>query len=425
MDNRDGRIVMRQKSILVLCLIVVSLILVQDQSVFAQKVDTPQTLGIVLTSNTPFNYKDVDGKTVVVGEVANTKSYPVSGIKVAVGFYDANSNNPLETTTGTTILEVIPPFGKSPYMIKSPSPNSAINSVSVNLLGFSSSPEKESLLSFDLDNLKIGEKLSLSGKITNNGKLDSTNTKIYLISYDSFTPPRVLGIATTEIAGAIKVGVSQNFNFNIPHDTRATIFKIVAESKDYTSGLLDITSPSPITTPSLAPKDTTPPKILQPTDIEIDAEDQKGAQVTYGVLGIDDTDQIVKPSCTPSSGSFFAVGDTKVVCSAKDNAGNKAQQVSFTVTVNPLGVKIPEWIKNVAAFWCDDKIDDASFVEGVQYLIDNDIIRVSGTSSGDGSSQDIPVWIKNNACWWSQGQIIDAEFAAGLEFLISQGILRV
>jgi hypothetical protein len=208
---------------------------------FSQKVDTPQTLGIVLTSNAPFNYKDADGTTVVLGEVSNTKSFPVSGVKVWVGFYDENSDKPLETTIGTTILEVIPPFGKSPYMIKSPSPNSKITNVSVNLLGFSSSPDKKSLLSFALDNLNIGENLSLSGKITNHGKLNSTNTKIYLISYDPFTPPRVLGIATTEIDDVIKVGDSHDFNFNVPRDARATIFKIVAESKDYSSGLVDVT----------------------------------------------------------------------------------------------------------------------------------------------------------------------------------------
>jgi plastocyanin len=184
-----------------------------------------------------------------------------------------------------------------------------------------------------------------------------------------------------------------------------------------------VSTPTP--TPIPTPRDTIAPKILQPTDIEVDAEDQNGARVTYEVLAIDDTDQLVRPSCSPSSGSFFAVGDTRVNCSAMDKSGNRAQQVSFTVTVNPIGVVIPSWVKNVASFWCDDKIDDSSFVEGVQYLIDNDIIHVSGTSSGFGSSQSIPSWIKNNACWWSAGQIADADFASGLEYLISQGILRV
>ncbi len=227
-----------KKAILVLFLV---FILFPITTSFSQKIDTPPSLGIVLTSIAPFNYKDADGSTVVLGEVSNTKSFPVSGVKIWVGFYDNNNDKPLETIIGTTILEVIPPFGKSPYMIKSPSPNSAITSVSVNLLGFSSSPEKKSVLKFDLDTLNIGEKLSLSGKITNNGQLNSTNTKIYLISYDPFTPPRVLGIVKTEIIDPIKVGGSTNFNFNVPHDTRATIFKIIAESKDYSSGIVDVT----------------------------------------------------------------------------------------------------------------------------------------------------------------------------------------
>jgi len=86
---------------------------------------------------------------------------------------------------------------------------------------------------------------------------------------------------------------------------------------------------------------------------------------------------------------------------------------------------IPSWIKTVAGYWCEDKLDDSSFVEGIKYLIDNDIIVVSTTSSGYGGSQNIPSWIKNNACWWSQDLIADGEFASGLEYLISSGIIHI
>ena len=86
---------------------------------------------------------------------------------------------------------------------------------------------------------------------------------------------------------------------------------------------------------------------------------------------------------------------------------------------------IPSWIKDVAGFWCEDLIDDASFIEGIQYLIDIDIITVTATSSGSAGSQNIPSWINNNACWWSQGLIGDEDFAGGLEFLISTGIINI
>ena len=203
-------------------------------------VDKEPTLGIVLTSFTPFNYKAEDGSTIILGEIENTKNFPVSGIKIWAGFYDDISKNPLESTIGTSILEVIPPFGKSPYMIKSPSSNSAITSVSVNLLGFNSSPEKKSELSLVLDTLEIVDNLSLSGKLTNNGDLNATDTKIHLISYDVFVPPRVLAIATIDLENELETGATYDFEFAAPHDSRASSFKIVAESINYSTGLMDV-----------------------------------------------------------------------------------------------------------------------------------------------------------------------------------------
>ncbi len=203
-------------------------------------VDKAPTLGIVLTSFSPFNYKAEDGSTIILGEIENTKNFPVSGIKIWAGFYDDISKNPLESTIGTSILEVIPPFGKSPYMIKSPSSNSAITSVSVNLLGFNSSPEKKSELSLVLDTLEIVDNLSLSGKLTNNGDLNATDTKIHLISYDVFVPPRVLAIATIDLENQLESGGTYDFEFAAPHDSRASSFKIVAESVNYSTGLMDV-----------------------------------------------------------------------------------------------------------------------------------------------------------------------------------------
>ena len=38
---------------------------------------------------------------------------------------------------------------------------------------------------------------------------------------------------------------------------------------------------------------------------------------------------------------------------------------------------------------------------------------------------EIPSWIKNNAKWWSNGQIDDETFVKGLQFLVQNRILRV
>jgi len=172
--------------------------------------------------------------------------------------------------------------------------------------------------------------------------------------------------------------------------------------------------------------DVTPPEILQPANIVIYSKTHSGVTlVSFQVLATDDTDEIIKPTCKPSSGYLFGIGETIVKCTAKDSAGHFATPVSFTVTIYPPETTIPSWVKNVAGFWCQDKINDGSFVEAIQYLIDNGIIVVPATQESFGGSQEIPQWVKNNACWWSDGSISDRDFALGLEYLVRQGIIGV
>ncbi len=45
-------------------------------------IDQEPSLGIILTSFSPFNYKAEDGTTIILGEVENRKNFPVSGVKI-------------------------------------------------------------------------------------------------------------------------------------------------------------------------------------------------------------------------------------------------------------------------------------------------------------------------------------------------------
>ncbi|HUD02639.1 MAG TPA: Ig-like domain-containing protein [Candidatus Paceibacterota bacterium] len=83
-----------------------------------------------------------------------------------------------------------------------------------------------------------------------------------------------------------------------------------------------------------ANRDTTPPVISgTPSNLSVSATSPSGAVVTYtaptATDNIDGTDTV---SCTPASGSTFALGITTVTCSATDKAGNSSSS-SFTVTV--------------------------------------------------------------------------------------------
>ncbi len=87
---------------------------------------------------------------------------------------------------------------------------------------------------------------------------------------------------------------------------------------------------------------------------------------------------------------------------------------------------VPSWIKNNAGWWADGTIDDASFVQGIQFLIKEGVLKIPPTTQGTGSSSnEIPSWIKNNAGWWADGTIDDASFVQGIQFLIKEGIMRI
>jgi hypothetical protein len=79
-------------------------------------------------------------------------------------------------------------------------------------------------------------------------------------------------------------------------------------------------------------QDTTKPQISNvPGDIVADATSSSGRTVTFGPTATD-LGASVPVHCVPASGSTFAIGATIVVCTATDNAGNRASE-SFTVTI--------------------------------------------------------------------------------------------
>jgi len=91
---------------------------------------------------------------------------------------------------------------------------------------------------------------------------------------------------------------------------------------------------------------------------------------------------------------------------------------------------IPTWIKNNADWWADDKIDDFTFAQGIGFLIKNKIIQISDlptTSDGEIAIENdisIPTWIKNNAGWWASDSISDSDFLNGIKFLVENDIIQ-
>lgn len=142
-----------------------------------------------------------------------------------------------------------------------------------------------------------------------------------------------------------------------------------------------------------------------------------------------------------------------------------------SVLTNQKVEQVPSWIKNNAKWWVNNEIDDAAFLAGIKYLIENGIITLSETPESkplasfvdpqkdpqhyldryfneqsykewfDKNYQDytiyeavgladpddkaIPDWIRNNAKWWSEDLITEIDFLNGIEYLIEKKIIQI
>jgi len=86
--------------------------------------------------------------------------------------------------------------------------------------------------------------------------------------------------------------------------------------------------------------------------------------------------------------------------------------------------KIPTWIKNTAGWWAEDRIGENDFVEGIRYLIEEDIIKIQEVKrTGIGEGRNIPDWIKITTGWWANDLVPEDDFIRGMQYLIQEGII--
>jgi len=87
---------------------------------------------------------------------------------------------------------------------------------------------------------------------------------------------------------------------------------------------------------------------------------------------------------------------------------------------------VPDWIKTSAKWWNNEQISDTGFAKGIEYLIENNILKVPQTETFEQEQvQEIPGWIKNTAGWWGDGLLPDQDFVNGMQWLIKNGIMKI
>jgi len=92
---------------------------------------------------------------------------------------------------------------------------------------------------------------------------------------------------------------------------------------------------------------------------------------------------------------------------------------------------IPDWVKNNAEVWSKGLISDRDFAAGLNYMIKEKIIQIENIKvDSEGTivideNLDLPSWIKKTSEFWVKNEISDDEFTIGLEWLINNGIIRI
>lgn len=89
--------------------------------------------------------------------------------------------------------------------------------------------------------------------------------------------------------------------------------------------------------------------------------------------------------------------------------------------------KLPSWLKTNAKWWSAGSISNSDFLEGIKYMIKEDIVKISDVSpeSGSATADDIPYWFKRNAGWWADGLTGEDEFVRNIQYLISNRIIVI
>ncbi|MBI4392759.1 MAG: HYR domain-containing protein, partial [Euryarchaeota archaeon] len=76
--------------------------------------------------------------------------------------------------------------------------------------------------------------------------------------------------------------------------------------------------------PAASAADNTPPVLSIPADITVYVGTDPGVVLSWSASAVDDQDGSVPVACSPSSGSFFPVGDHVIFCFASDSNLNTA-----------------------------------------------------------------------------------------------------
>lgn len=196
--------------------------------------------------------------------------------------------------------------------------------------------------------VEAGEDVTVTVNLSVTGKQDGTATfevdRAYALSAGASTfaasSPVEFTVAARPVSNAPATTFSTSAVVSVDADVDPGTYVLSVRASDITNSnttgaKLGAGAPASLEVVVTAPAvvtDTTPPVVTVPAAVSATATGASQAVVGYEASAWDETDGALPVSCSPASGSSFAVGSTTVLCTATDAAGNVGS-ASFTVTV--------------------------------------------------------------------------------------------
>ena len=245
-----------------------------------------------------------------LGRIPSTVSFRPDGTRVLVMFGDAPSHDPsLGFTLGSATDGLVA---------------AGIRVIAINVGDLDSSGQASSVTAATGGTLAAADPSEVADTI-----LSELQNLPAVVTHDTTCDPGV-GLSFDQAAKTVTSGESTTFDETIALTGDAPQGQHVTCTTNYlVNG--ELPGPEFVQTVDIAVNDVTPPVVTVESKT-VEATSPSGATVAYDASAVDNVDGPLTPTCTPPSGSVFALGTTPTSCSATDAAGNTGTG-SGTITV--------------------------------------------------------------------------------------------
>jgi hypothetical protein len=296
--------------------------------------------GAVVTFTPPTASDTVDGKPPVTCDHASGATYPIGTTTVICTVADAHGNH-AETSFGITVIDSTPPDVTVPdnKTVEASGPNGAVVSWSgVSAHDAVAGNPPVSCDHASGDGYPLGVTTVTCTATDNAG---NTGTGAFTISVQDTSAPDVTVPDSKTVEATGPNGAAVSWSGVSAHDAVDGDRPVTCDPVSGSTFAIDSTTV--VCTAEdrshhigqsafvVTVVDTKAP-VVSVADRTVEATGPNGAAVSFTATAMDTVDGAVTPSCTPTSGNTFAIGETAVTCTATDAHGNTGS-ASFTVTV--------------------------------------------------------------------------------------------